>query len=65
MCNKHWQTEETHCNPDAVYVPADGWWCRDCGVFRSVDDHDVCDDCRDGVALTGTIVPMIRRRGHE
>jgi hypothetical protein len=36
----------TECNPDCVYVPAQGWWCRQCGVFREVDDTDLCADCR-------------------
>jgi hypothetical protein len=36
----------TECNPDCVYVPALGWWCRQCGVFREVDDTDLCADCR-------------------
>jgi hypothetical protein len=37
---------ETDCNPDCVYVPAQGWWCRQCGVFRDLDDGDLCADCR-------------------
>jgi hypothetical protein len=37
---------ETECNPDCVYVPAQGWWCRQCGVFRELDDTDLCADCR-------------------
>ena len=37
---------ETECNPDCVYVPATGWWCRCCGVFTEVDDDDLCADCR-------------------
>jgi hypothetical protein len=36
----------TECKPDCVYVPAQGWWCRQCGVFREVDDSDLCADCR-------------------
>ncbi len=36
----------TECNPDCVYVPAQGWWCRQYGVFREVDDTDLCADCR-------------------
>jgi hypothetical protein len=37
---------ETECNPDCVYIPAQGWWCRQCGVFRELDDTDLCADCR-------------------
>ena len=32
--------------PDCVFVPSLGWWCRQCGVFRDVDDTDLCADCR-------------------
>jgi hypothetical protein len=39
-------SSETECNPDCVYVPAQGWWCRRCGVFRDLDDNDLCVDCR-------------------
>jgi len=39
-------SSETECNPDCVYVPAQGWWCRQCGVFRELDDTDLCADCR-------------------
>jgi hypothetical protein len=35
----------TECNPDCVYVPAQGWWCRQCGVFSDVDDADLCANC--------------------
>ncbi len=35
----------TEWNPDCVYVPAQGWWCRQCGVFRELDDTDLCADC--------------------
>jgi hypothetical protein len=38
--------DTTECNPDCVYVPAQGWWCRQCGVFRELDDTDLCADCR-------------------
>ncbi len=37
---------DAEANPDCVYVPAQGWWCRQCGVFREVDDVDLCADCR-------------------
>lgn len=37
---------ETACNPDCIYVPAQGWWCRQCGAFRDLDDTDLCADCR-------------------
>jgi hypothetical protein len=39
-------SSETECNPDCVYVPAQGWWCHRCGVFRDLDDSDLCADCR-------------------
>jgi hypothetical protein len=38
-------SSETECNPDCVYVPAQGWWCHRCGVFRDLDDTDLCADC--------------------
>ena len=37
---------QTECNPDCVYIPAQGWWCRQCGGFRELDDTDLRADCR-------------------
>ena len=54
---------ESDCNADSVSVPAQGWWCRQCGVFREVDDTDLCSDCR--VATTHLAAPKEhgQRRG--
>ncbi len=66
MCNNEFGNDETHCNTDALYVPSDGWWCRDCGVFRSVDDGDVCAECRQAVRVTGRIVSTMHgSRSHD
>ncbi|MBJ7594747.1 MAG: hypothetical protein JF886_07775 [Candidatus Dormibacteraeota bacterium] len=51
---------ETKCNPDCVYVPARGWWCRRCGAFRDLDDTDLCADCRRDTTPTQD-VPVRRR----
>jgi hypothetical protein len=61
MQNHEGSTTETHCNPDAVYVPSDGWWCKNCGVFRSVDDTDTCDGCRVTIDVPGRCVAVMRK----
>ena len=53
---------ETECNPDCVYVPAQGWWCRQCGVFRDLDDTDLCTDCRPATRRAADPRPTSRRR---
>ena len=53
---------ETECNPDCVYVPAQGWWCRQCGVFRDLDDTDLCADCRPATRRAADPGPTSRRR---
>ena len=55
-------SSETECNPDCVYVPAQGWWCRQCGVFRDLDDTDLCADCRAATRRATDPRPAARRR---
>ena len=57
---------ENQCNPDVVYVPAHGWWCKDCGVFQDVDEHNICRQCRGSIAIMGSPVVVIRKEsGNE
>jgi hypothetical protein len=53
---------DTECNPDCVYVPAQGWWCRQCGVFRELDDTDLCVDCHTATRRVADPPPALRRR---
>jgi len=65
MCNTDFTTDEEHCNTGAVYVPSDGWWCRDCGVFRSVDDDGVCAECRQLVQGLGRIASVTHQEPRQ
>ena len=57
------QQLETRGNPDCVYVPAGGWWCRRCGVFAELDQDDLCGDCRGRAAnVVAAITSRSRRR---
>jgi hypothetical protein len=53
---------ETQRYPDCVYVPAQGRWCRQCGVFRELDDTDLCADCRAAPGSAADPRPTARRR---
>ena len=52
---------ETQCNPEVVYEPPTGWWCRDCGAFTEVDDDDLCVYCRRRVLDTPSAETTSRR----
>ena len=52
---------ETERDP-VVYVPSRGWWCRQCGVFRDLDDADLCADCRVGRRSVAHTCAAARRR---
>ncbi len=54
--------KETERDPVVVYVPARGWWCRQCGVFRDLDDTDLCADCRVGRRSVAHTCAAARRR---
>jgi len=53
---------EAERNPDCVYVPAQGWWCRQCGVLRDLDDTDLCADCRPATRRAADPRPTSRPR---
>jgi len=40
-------------DPNVVYVPAQGWWCRACGKFQIVNDLDICAACSVDIPLGG------------
>ena len=60
MRNYEMDPTDKYRDLDAVYVPSNGWWCRDCGVFRSVDDRDICGECRGAVEVRGRKVATDR-----
>ncbi len=53
---------ETERDPVVVHVLARGWWCRQCGVFRDLDDADLCADCSPGPRRASDPRQVARRR---
>jgi hypothetical protein len=44
-----WTGTEQRERPDALLIPADVWWCRDCGEYNVIVKWDRCRECCEGM----------------